>query len=259
MLKLLSFFLLSISVQAKTLIISDIDDTIRQTNVLNKLESTRSIIIPAPAFTALLGIFNHYSQTDSDFHYLTAAPVCFIGHADWIEKRKFPQGLVYQRPCDSTWLKPDYTAIYKYKTVVKIIEKSMFDQILLFGDNAEHDPAVYQKIKNDYPHLNITIFIRDIRVEASKIDKDLKVKKLNGVNYFLSENDLLKEGTFSQLPEALKSKIRLDFRLGKLYPKYLYKNLSRRYETELGLDDKQAKKRANDALISSLGSIHQSF
>ncbi len=255
----LFFYLVTSSIQARTIIITDIDDTIRQTNVLSKFHSAKSVVTSTPAFPALLDIYNHFNfhflKTDLRFYYLSAAPVCLVGHDDWVEKKKLPVGPVYQRPCDVTWLRSEYTAIYKFKTILEIIDHNIFiygvenTKVILFGDNAEHDPEVYRKILKEFGNiLPISIYIRDIRVEATELDTELTVKKLDDVNYFLTENDLLDDANFEILPETLMNKIKFDFKSGKLFPKYLYANLARRYEVELGIGEKQAKIRAYEAL-----------
>lgn len=249
-----SFFLTSI--YAKTILISDIDDTIRQTNVLSKVESTRSILKATPAFSALANIYSHF---EANFYYLSAAPICLIDHYAWIVETKLPLGPVYQRACNTSVLHSSNSTDYKFNLISRIIEQNLIShqevtEVLLFGDNAQHDPEVYQKIKSQFKQLRILIYIRDIRVEATKVDEFLPINRLDGINYFLTEYDLLKihDGSFDNLPINERDKIREDYISGQLYPKYLYLNLARRYEHELGLSDKDALRKAYISLISNL-------
>jgi phosphatidate phosphatase APP1 len=261
MLKLIFTVFLIFNLHARTVVISDIDDTIRQTNVLSKVKAVRSVLMDTAAFPALAEIYQqlnfYYSKSPIKFFYLSAAPECLIEHDDWAQRKLLPLGRVFQRPCNYTWLIKDYTAKYKYRTISNIIQNDLkqfgqISQILLFGDNAEHDPEVYRKIKLAFAFIDIKIFIRDIRVEATKVDTQLSIKTVADVNYFLTELDLLKFPTFQILPVSQRAKIIEDFKTGKLYPKYLYRNLARRYEQELGLSESDAMHRSYQVLISNL-------
>lgn len=241
---------------SNTIIISDIDDTIRQTNVLNKIKAAKSLFLEAPAFEALQVIFGQFksffSNTEMNFYYLSASPECFVPHVEWIRKKNLPPGGVFQRACDEKWLKPGYTLRYKFNKIAEILKSyNSLKRVILFGDNAEYDPLVYQMIKQEFSSHEVQIFIRDIRVEATLVDRQLPVKKFADVNYFLTENDLLEYSIFDILSENQKDKIKMDFLAGKLYPKYLYKNLAKRYEKELGYNNHDAEKLAKAALINT--------
>jgi phosphatidate phosphatase APP1 len=254
-----SYLFISFS-YSNVLVVSDIDDTIRQTNVLNLARAATTIINKAPEFSYLRDIFNqlrfHYSKQNVDFYYLSASPKCMLDYHTWVLERNFPAGPVIQRPCNTTWLIPDYSAKYKFNTIASIIRKkiaeSSLTKIILFGDNAEHDPVVYQKIKNEFPEYSVEIFIRDIRVEATAVDSELAVKKLDGVQYFLTEFDLLKFSKFYFLSQKQIEEIKSAYKTAKLFPKYLYENLAKRYEKELNYDDDRALVLAYDALLDQL-------
>lgn len=255
------FLFFSFITSASTLVISDVDDTIRQSNVLNLPRAAIGTLLrKAPEFQTLKNIFNqlnfHYLKSDINFYYLSASPKCFLDYDNWVYEKKFPMGSVIQRPCNFKWLIPNYTAKFKFKVIDDIIQEklktSSISQVLLFGDNAESDAQVYQEIKKKFTNVAIEIFIRDIRVEATAVDDALSIKRLEGVNYFLTEFDLIGHSQFYFLTDQQKESIKQDFKTGQLYPKYLYENLAKRYEKELGIDDDQTLELAYHSLINQL-------
>lgn len=251
---------LSATCVANTIVISDIDDTIKQTNVLNKAKAAGSFVYKSPDFPALNEIFHqlrfYYAKDNVDFFYLSASPSCLLDYKSWIADKKFPVGNVIQRPCDVNWLQSNYATIFKYNSIVEIIKNrslaGKISHIFLFGDNAEYDPMVYLKIKNTFPEISMDIFIRDIRVEATLVDATLPVRKLEGVNYFLTEYDLVKNTKFYFLSSQQKTAIYQDFKQAKLFPQYLYENLAKRYEKELEINDEDAMTLSYAALIKQL-------
>lgn len=256
---ILFFQSFSFSVFSKILVVSDIDDTIRKTNTLNFYESVNSIKKNDVAFSELKQIYSqmdfHYSKDaskDVDFYYVSAAPACVTSYQRWLELEQFPMGKLFQRPCDGSLLVRGNTERFKFKIITNILNNAgRIDQVFLFGDNSSYDASIYKKIKAEWKKTPIQIFIRDIRVEATYMDKNLPIKKLGSVNYFLTEKDLLKYSAFDFLSNEQRKKIVLDFKNAKLFPNYLYENLAKRYEKILGYSKQTAAFMAKLALLNT--------
>ena len=256
-LNLVFFFIFSISsIQARLLVFSDVDDTIKQTDVLDIRSSILSLILHTKEFTYLKKIMIEIAnnkKNEVDFVYLSASPNCLVNQTSWLKKKGFPQGLVIQRDCKSG-KKDDLNVLdkvnFKFNRLNLYLKENFnkYDEIFYFGDNAEKDPTVYAMTKMKYSRIKSSIFIRDIRANATPIDKMLIVTKDATSNYFFSEKDLILMPQMSFLSTELKKSIEAEFKNGTLFPSYLKHNLSERYEDELNLPGKMAKIKAVESL-----------
>lgn len=227
---------LGFTAQARLVIISDIDDTLKQTDVLNKLDTVQNAIVGEKAFQWMPKIFSeiekHHNQK-ATMIYVSSSLDCISKQSKWLSKHGFPKGTVYQRTCKSGEI--DYQVPGRDYKILVISKELMLlpageeHEIYMFGDNGQHDPDIYQFIKNAYPNIKIKPYIRDIRVEATQIHPALSVKKLSGINYFLSEVDLFTAPDFFFLDPELKSKMLEDDEQNKLLADYLPLTLSKRF------------------------------
>ncbi len=169
---------LSSSLLAKTLIISDIDDTIKRTNVLGK----RIFINGAKTTNPFMGLNDLYNalichdlsgtkysdcissqglghSEDIQLFYVTGAPSIlqtfgrrFIGNSD------FPLTTVFGKEGFT-----DSTLTFKVERISEIIESQTdIKDIILLGDNGEYDPLAYETIKEKYPQYNFTVYIHTL-------------------------------------------------------------------------------------------------
>lgn len=153
---LLSFVLfVSFTANAKTLVVVDVDDTLRVTNRLygsytEQLDNVLDMEMPFSGMKELMLAFN---GQDASIYYLTAAidPFNELGLA-FLEHNLFPQRshFIYK-----PWWAD--TEDYKVSEVLNLIQKENPDTIILIGDNGEKDPAAYGRIQSMFPHTQVFI------------------------------------------------------------------------------------------------------
>lgn len=175
------------SASARTVVISDIDDTIKMTGVLNnKLHVGFNGVFSKKAFAGMSELYNEYHAKGYGIYYVSGSPKfidCRI--EDFLDLREFPQS-------DQRFLKDKISSdTYKFKmeSIRNVIAKENPTSLILIGDDTEHDPDVYNDISKEYPGLVESIYIR--AVQNAKLPKNKLMK-----NFFASveiaADDLIK-------------------------------------------------------------------
>lgn len=161
MLKFITFTLaLSLSqslfAEGPRILVSDIDDTIKVSHVLDK-DST-----VANAFTrknAFLGMPELYQALKAEGRidrvlYLSNAPVWLMYpfHKKFLKRTGFP--------VDGLLLRKDIRdSDHKVNALRQLIRTAQPSELVLIGDNGEEDTTKYAKIAKEFPDLKITTFI----------------------------------------------------------------------------------------------------
>jgi phosphatidate phosphatase APP1 len=172
-LSLCALFALSInSASAKTIVISDIDDTIKMTGVLNnKLHVGFNGLFSKRAFAGMSELYNEYHAKGYGIYYVSGSPKmidCRI--EDFLVEKDFPQG-------DQRFLKDKIgsnTYNFKMESIRNVIAKENPTTLILIGDDTEHDPDVYNDISKEYPGLVEAIYIRAVQDAKLPFNKKMK-------------------------------------------------------------------------------------
>ena len=216
---LVVFVLVLIHVQiasAKELIIiSDLDETIREANIERKAKAGLKLLSGVKAYEGLKMIFNEIKRTNPEtkFYYLSNSyPFLYKGNK-WTTKNGFPVGTIYQR-C----LK-DKSDEFKPKKLKEIALAHPNAQFILFGDNIEKDPGFYKNFLAETQIKDAQVFIRDARLEFLQDP---------GMTYFQTEAQITEALNVS---EATSSAVK-NLAFNRLVPKYLLKNLKKRLVKE---------------------------
>ena len=213
--QLLVFTLILIHAQlvsAKELIIiSDLDETIREANIEKKTKAGLKLLSGVKAYEGLKIIFNEIklNNPDAKFYYLSNSYPFLYNGTKWTTKNGFPEGTIYQR-C----LK-DKSEDFKPKRLKEIASAHPNAQLILFGDNIERDPGFYKNFLAETQIKDAQVFIRDARLEFTQ-DSEL--------TYFQTEAQITEALDIS---EATSSVVK-NLAFNKLVPKYLLKNLKKR-------------------------------
>lgn len=162
---LILIFLFSQFVHAKTLVISDIDDTLRWTQrvgsslfeQLDKAKDSRLIVY------GMNDILNTFDKNNAKIFYVTAAvsPLDKLSQ-NFLDQNSFPQKNNF---INKGWF--DDTEKFKVKTISKLIQKERPDEIILIGDNGEADSAAYAQIARNFN--NVFIFIHKIYEQSPSV------------------------------------------------------------------------------------------
>lgn len=231
---LIATFLISSQSMAKIVVISDLDDTIRQVNVVDMDEVILRVAVERigantiTKFDKLHMIYEDLSlNQEASFYYVSASYPIIYNARKWLQKNDFPTGKVIQRN-----KRDEFNSSAFKKRILKEIITENDDpdtQFLFFGDNGEHDPESYNAVVSE---LNIEdrsiIMIRDVVTDATFKYEDSK-ELIAGTHYFFTEKTLVTGPLSTLLDETTKSQIDIEETLADV-PAYIQDNLDERIE-----------------------------
>lgn len=150
-------------------VISDIDDTIKITNVTDKSAMMKNTFTktfePVPGMAAL---YQRWEQeSDARFHFVSATPFQLYSELENFRKKcNFPMATYHLKT-----IRPKGKSVFrliadpfKYKTtmLMSILDRFPKRQFVLVGDSGEKDPEVYGHIARLYPEQIRKIYIRKV-------------------------------------------------------------------------------------------------
>lgn len=148
-------------------VISDIDDTIKVTEVHDKkklLENTFARPFePAPGMSAL---YRRWAEQGAAFHYISNSPLPLL-HAitAFLAAQSFPMGSIALKPFrwkDGTFLELfDAPEAHKQGVIEGVVESFEQRRFVLVGDTGERDPEIYAAVARKHPDRIVKIYLRD--------------------------------------------------------------------------------------------------
>lgn len=179
-------------------IISDIDDTVKITNYLNKSEFYKNTFLRE--FKAVEGMQQllqkckrHYHNCS--IHYVSASPYqLYEALSTFFREEGFPEATFHLKRIrikDRSLLKFFEDPFeYKLQQIEPILQTFPRRKFILIGDSGEKDPEVYKELLSKYPEQIERIWIRNVN-EATE-------ERMEGVDgtkwrYFDDGFDLMKE------------------------------------------------------------------
>lgn len=196
----------NIVVQASTdnslSVVSDIDDTIKISNVTNKLKSLRRLLfsnaytvepIPGTAVLYQRLEFRGDGLADGDTQYVSGSPINLAESIyRFMDFRGFPKGAVdlkkwgFGAGDDSPFAQQNY----KVDRLRKIFTTYPQRSFLLFGDSGEKDPEIYRQIATEFPGRVRAIFINNV---TKSQPTDPRFQGLNLTNSALDQARILQQ------------------------------------------------------------------
>lgn len=209
---------------SKTIIITDIDDTIKKANSMGGVGGVYHFLRKKP-YSETRDLFNEIKKDETSrgntiaYFYVSAAPSFTFDAQEWLAKNNFPMGPSYLKTKENG----GETYAYKYRTIKTIIETELKKdsdlKIIFFGDNSQHDAKVYYDLNLEM-NLGGEIFIRDVSTEATYFSTALPLVRLPGVHYFFSEMELINHPNFLFMSSTLKKLILAQYNRQDLIPPY---------------------------------------
>ncbi|MDM8518199.1 DUF2183 domain-containing protein [Desulfobacterales bacterium HSG16] len=161
-------------------VISDIDDTIKESHVTDKKQLLINTFLkefaPVPGMAE---VYKRWERAGYAFHYLSASPwQLYPFLSKFVQKTGFPDGTWYMklfRAKDLT-LFDMFVSSEQFKPpfIISLFERYPERQFILVGDSGESDPEIYADIARKYPDRVIHIFIRKV---FNPKDKPARFKK----------------------------------------------------------------------------------
>lgn len=169
-------------------VISDIDDTIKISNVRDRDELISSTFLRR--FKSVPGMSQFYNRLKSDgavFHYVSGSPwQLYPSIAEFITNEGFPEGsfeLKMFRVKDENFISFIYAdqMSFKLNAIKTIIDRFPGRKFVLVGDSGERDPEIYSEIAYIYRERIRSILIRDVgHIEPGSERRSGIIKKAEG-------------------------------------------------------------------------------
>jgi phosphatidate phosphatase APP1 len=145
------FVLIPCLVNAKTIVITDIDDTLRITNRIKGgyIEQAENVLSPYTHFSGMNDIINTLYKNGADIYYVTAANSWIVDLSIYfLDFNQYPQtqNIFYREGLEDV-------QNFKTRTISEIINHTLPDTIVYLGDNGEFDSPVYEQF-NDMSRKN---------------------------------------------------------------------------------------------------------
>jgi hypothetical protein len=155
-------------------VISDIDDTIKVSEVLDKRVLLRNTFCrPFQAVPGMAMLYRGWAESAAArFHYVSASPwQLYPPLAEFLQASRFPAGSFHLRLLrlkDKTLLEllrsPEG---YKLEAIGALLSRHPGRRFVLVGDSGEKDPEVYGQIARQYARQVRWILIRDVTGEPA--------------------------------------------------------------------------------------------
>lgn len=161
------------SAQVKLLVISDIDDTIKDTRVtLSRNTHLKNPLMlldflrnwkPVPGMSQVYR--NWAAEEGASFAYVSGGPPFYQGRIKrFLERNEFPDGPVFLNPTF-----PLRTWRHKARSISGLMTAYSKAQVVLIGDSGEHDAAIYGQLQAQHPGRVTHILIREVTEDAPEI------------------------------------------------------------------------------------------
>ena len=165
-------------------VVSDIDDTVKVTNVANRRELLANTLLREfSAVEGMADVYRGWQQDGAVFHYVSASPWqlanCLGGFLRDVDLPSGSMHLKLFRLKDST---PLGRLPSRKHSKRRIIEQIMADfpsrRFLLVGDSGERDPELYATIARRHPRQVAAVAIRRVESRHSRQKIEVRLDRL---------------------------------------------------------------------------------
>lgn len=159
-------------------VISDIDDTIKITEVRDKRATLRNTFLRE--FQVVPGMPEFYQQLaqihQATFHYISASPwQLYEPLAMFTAAHHFPPGTFELK--QFRWKDRSFFSLfadperYKIGVIEPFLRQFPNRKFILIGDSGERDPEVYGALARKFPQQILKIYIRDVTEESPESER----------------------------------------------------------------------------------------
>ena len=148
-------------------VISDIDDTIKESNVRDRRELLMNTFVrDYRCVEGMSDVYRQWSEAEVDFHYVSSSPWQLLESLQKMKSEfQFPEGSMHLRNFrlrDQFLRKLMFRRKGKATEIKKLIKNLPQRKFILVGDSGEKDPEIYSKICRKFPSQVKGVFIRDL-------------------------------------------------------------------------------------------------
>jgi hypothetical protein len=184
-------------------VISDIDDTIKITEVRERRAMLRNTFLDGfRAVPRMAEIYRTWArEPGTEFHYVSASPwQLFLPLNDFIRTNGFPAGifcLKHFRVKDESFFSLfEAPGPYKLRVIEPLLKQFPDRRFVLVGDSGEQDPEAYAALARKYPRQVAHIYIRNVTNEgpaSARFQKDFKDLPTGMWQVFTEPGEISKE------------------------------------------------------------------
>jgi hypothetical protein len=160
LLSLALLFLITSPVYSRILLISDVDDTIKVSFVLDPNSVIANVPMVSNVFMGMPELYHDIAKVPSlsAIKYLSNAPRGAVAnlHKRFLRLNNFPQGDLIPRRLRDTTTGNNHKLI----SIRGFIRQYHPQALLLIGDNGEADAEIYAIIRKEFPQIPALTFIR---------------------------------------------------------------------------------------------------
>jgi Uncharacterized conserved protein (DUF2183) len=150
-------------------LVSDIDDTIKDSNVLIRRELLLNTFVrPFAAVGGMAASYRGFAQARPDLrvHYVSGSPhQLYPALSSFLDAAQFPPGSLHLRDVNfrtEIFGNNGGTRAHKLAIIRRLIADYPNRRFVLIGDSGEQDPEVYAVIARENPERVLAIWIRDV-------------------------------------------------------------------------------------------------
>ena len=160
---------------ARLVVISDIDDTVMVTGVVNKAAMLwRLFVQDADDRTVFPGVSHLYRALHAGRTGDEGNPMIYVSRAPWglydvlesfFRRHDIPIGpILFLREWGVSWRHPLPRRATDHKRILIDAIMALYERlpVVLIGDSGQHDPEVYGRIVAQHPGRVLAVYIRDV-------------------------------------------------------------------------------------------------
>ncbi len=154
-------------------IVSDIDDTIKHTEVLQVREMMLNTFVrPFRPVEGMAPLYQEAVKAGAVVHYVSASPwQLFVPFSEFCQQEHFPKGSFHlqhfrfdPRALGQMFSSPQQ---FKITQITQIIQHFPKRRFLLVGDSGQQDPEIYGQLAQAYPKQIVGIWIRKVTADPA--------------------------------------------------------------------------------------------
>lgn len=162
-------------------VISDIDDTIITTNVINRLKMLITTIaanehtrVPFEGVSAFYNAFQKgvTGNESNPIFYVSSSPWNLYGFLfEFMRKHEIPFGPIFLKDFGShTIFHGGDHQTHKLENIRHILETFNHLPFVLIGDSGEQDPEIYRIVVEEFPNRIRAVYIRDVNPHPLRVE-----------------------------------------------------------------------------------------
>lgn len=153
------------------LVISDIDDTIKDSSVLDTKTLLRNTFLHEPKVAkGMPELFKKFQRDLKSplFAYVSSSPIQLLPTLDKFIAKNYPQGFIKLRQ-STAWnqvlASKEESMAHKRSSITQLLDAYPNKKLILLGDSGENDPEIYLGIYREYSQRVEAIYIRNVTNE----------------------------------------------------------------------------------------------